>query len=492
MAKPLSILYVSSEVFPFAKVGGVGDIAYSLPLAIRDAGHDIRVMLPKYGIVSERRNKIHEINRLRDMPIPAGSSMELATVKSSSIFNPRTKVQAYISTNIKFFDLKKGIYGDPKTGIDYEDNDERFLFFSRTVIETCLILGWFPDVIHCNDWQTAAVMALAKTLFPNKFKKTRFLFTVHNFAQQGEFPEESFEKYGLPATAKDNFMHKGKINFLKAGLKYADYVNTVSNTYATDVLQDSKHTNGLNEELITLGAKFTGIINGIDIWGWNPKTDVHISKQYVDEIDEFKAENKKAICESFGLPYKPETPLIGVIGKFSEAKGTDLLLKTLPKLLEGADVQVAILGDGENSIKDEMKNIYKNHFEKFAFKLGFDEDVAHSLEAASDMFLIPSLYEPCGLNSMYSMLYGAAPIARATGGLSEIVKEYDSETKSGNGFVFNDYNSDEMLAAINRALDLFKRKDEWNDFAKRIMKSDFTWDESVKKYVQIYYGMFKD
>ncbi len=491
MAKSLSILYVSSELFPFAKVGGIGDIAYSLPLAVRDIGHDIRVMLPKYGVISERRNKIHEINRLRDMPIPIGNNFEPATVKSSSICNPRSKVQAYIATNQKYFDSKKGIYGDVKTGKDYVDNDERFLFFCRTVIETCMVLGWYPDVIHCNDWQTALIPAYIKTLFPSKFKKTKTLLTVHNFAYQGEFSLETYKKMGLPEDIKDKFVFNDKVNYLKAGLLFADYVNTVSDTYAQEVLQDSKHSNGLNQLLIDNNIKFSGIINGIDNWGWNPKNDPHLKKHLTDTFEDFKSVNKRDLLKSFDIEYSPKVPVIGMISKFTDSKGTDLMLDTIKDLLQ-KDIILIMLGDGETKYKNELKKAAKANPDKFALKIGFDEHLAHLIEAGSDFYLIPSMYEPCGLNSMYSMMYGSVPIVRATGGLDEIVQHYNSETKEGNGFKFRDYKPEALLNVIDEALELYQRKDEFQALSKTITRLDFSWDISVKKYISIYNTILKD
>jgi starch synthase len=491
MAKPLSILYVSSEVFPFAKVGGIGDIAYSLPLAVRDIGHDIRVMLPKYGVISERRNKIHEINRLRDMPIPIGNNFELATVKSSSICNPRCKVQAYIATNQKYFDSKKGIYGDPKNGKDYVDNDERFLFFSRSVIETCLLLGWFPDIIHCNDWQTALVPAFIKIMFPNKFKKTKILLTVHNFSQQGIFNQDTYKKTGFADDIKENFMHNDNVNYLKAGLVYADFVNTVSKTYAEEVLQDTQHTNGLNSLLLSNPSKFTGIMNGIDVWGWNPKNDSHIKKNLTDDFEDFKSTSKKTLLESLGLNYNSETPVIGMIAKFTESKGIDLLIEAMPQIL-GKNVQLIILGDGETKFKNDLKKLSKQFSGKFALKIGFDEDLAHLLEAGSDYYLIPSKYEPCGLNTMYSIKYGTMPIVRATGGLNEIVKQYDKDTKEGNGLIFRDYKPEALLEIIDDAIKLYSDKDNFLNITKAMMQEDFSWNESVKQYISIYNNILKD
>lgn len=492
MAKPLSILYVSSEVFPFAKVGGVGDIAYSLPLALRELGHDVRVMLPKYGIISERKNKIHEINRLRDMPIQIGEKTEYATVKSSSINNPRNKVQAYITTNLKYFDSKKGVYNDAKTGSQFEDNDERFIFFCRSVIETCLILGWFPDVIHCNDWQTGLIPAYIKTMFPAKFKKTRTLFTIHNFAAQGAFPASTFEKVGFDQAIKENFIHKNKFNFMKPALMYSDYINTVSPTYANEIITDKRHSDGLNELLKEYADKFTGIINGIDIWGWNPKTDSMIKKTLSDDFEEYKETNKIELLNQIQCNYSPNTPVIGLISRFSKEKGIKLLIDSVDELMKN-DIIMVILGDGDKDLKNELKLISEKYPEKFVVKLGFDEEFAHLVEAGCDMYLMPSQYEACGLNSMYSLIYGTVPIVRATGGLKDIVKDYNEKTNEGNGFLIPKYNSKDLVNTVEKAIALFKnKKEDWNRLAIKGMSSDFTWTESAKQYDKIYYSLFKE
>lgn len=489
MAKPLSILFVTSEVFPFVKVGGKADVSFSLPIALRDLGHDIRVMVPKYGVISERKNRIHEINRLKDIPIQVGDRSDPATIKSSSVFNPRTKVQAYITTNTKYFDAKKGIYYDPKTGKEYKDNDERFIFFSRTVVETCLLLGWFPDIIHCNDWQSGIVPAFIKVMFPQKFKKTKVLYTIHDFYQQGVFPAQSFEKTGLPKEIRQNFIHKNNFNFLKGGLHYSDRITTVSPTYAAEILKEKVMSNGLNSLLIEKGDNFSGILNGLDNWVWSPKVDPMIANNYTGDYAKYKSLNKKALLKTFKLEYNAENPVIAMITRLHAQKGISLLLETAEKLLQ-EDLQIIILGDGEAEFKNELKNLAKKYPTKFATKTGFDEDLAHQIEAGADMFLIPSVYEPCGLNAMYSLLYGTIPIVRATGGLKDIVKEYDLKTKKGNGFVFKNSVQNDLFGAVKKAVDLFRRTDEWEALAVAGMNSDFSWD--AKKYSDLYYSAFKE
>lgn len=490
MAKPLSILFVSSEVYPFIKAGGVGDVSYSLPLALREFGHDVRVMFPKYGVVSERRNKIHEINRLRDIPIPVGKNSEPATVKSSSVNNPRMKVQAYITTNTKYFDAIKGIYADAKTGIDYPNNDERFLYFCRTVLDTCLILGWFPDIIHCNDWQAAIIPAFMRTMHAAKFKKTRTLFTIHNFYNQGVFAESTFEKTNLGKAVFDNVMHKKNFNFMKAGLMYSDRLTTVSPNYAEEILKESKYSNGLSAVLAERADKFVGIRNGIDIWTWNPRTDILLDEKFDDDFFAFKNANKAAMLREFKLEPKLGVPTIGMVSRVCTEKGVELFIENADAIFEN-NLQIVFLGDGDSEMKAKLKLIQKKYPKKFSTRFEFDETLAHKIEAGSDMFLMPSLYEPCGLNAMYSLAYGSVPIVRATGGLADTVKDCE-KSKGGNGFTFRNANSADLLKAIKRATDYYQNPDEWAALAERGMKGDFSWNEGAKKYDEIYYQLMKD
>jgi len=491
MTKPLSILYVTGEVLPLVKTGGIADVSYSFPLAIRDIGHDIRVMIPKYGCVSERKNRIHEINRLKDIPLTVGSRTELATVKSSSISNPRTKVQAYITTNENYFNVKKGIYADPESGELYEDNDERFIFFNKSVIETCLILGWFPDIIHCNDWSGALLAAYAKTMFPTKFKKTKFVFTVHNLNGMGVFPMSTWAKTGLPEEAKKSFVYKKKINFTKGGLLYADYVTTVSPTYAEDLRTDKSLTDGMCTHFKKKGEKFTGILNGIDGWGWLPKTDPNIRKKFNKNFEDFKYFNKENLLEAYDMDSVDEKPVIGMISRLDEQKGIPLLLESIEKFLED-DIKFVMLGDGGKAYKDKLQAIADKYPDKFGVKFGFNDQLAHQLQAGSDIFLIPSKEEPCGLNAMYTLAYGAIPVVSETGGLTDIVQEYDPETKEGNGIFIKGHTSKAFVNAVNKALVLYRNTEDMEAFAAKNMVADYTWKESAEEYDKIYRAVMKD
>lgn len=486
MAKPLSILFVASEIYPIAKTGGVADVAYGLPLALRDLDHDVRVMLPKYGAISERKNRIHEINRLKDIPIDVGPVREFATVKSSSIVNTRTKVQAYMTTNRPYFDSKWGLYSDPETGVEYPDNDERFIFFARSVIQTCLLLGWIPQVVHVNDWHTALVAAYMRTIYADKFKNTKIVFTIHNISNQGVFPfKETFIKTGLPEECAEDAKHKTKFNFMKLGLMYADHITTVSKTYGEELMSDAKLTDGLNAVLKKRKDVFTPIINGIDTTIWTPEKDKLITKRYtLDSLDKKEA-NKEALVEKFDLKFNPETPVIAMISRLVEQKGLGLLKQAAEKLFK-EDVQLVVLGEGDKEIEEWLKEAAKKHPNKMSVKIGFDEQMSHIMEAGADMYLMPSLFEPCGLNQLYSFAYGTVPIARATGGLMDTVKEFDTKKQTGNGFVFEEYKAADMLDAIKRALAVFKNKDQWTKLVKNGMSEDHSWNNSSLKYEDIY------
>ena len=393
MAKTLSILFVSSEIVPFAKESGIADVSYSLTLAIRELGHDIRVMMPKYGTISERKNRIHEINRLRDVPIKVGSIEELATIKSSSINNPKCKVQAYITTNKRFFDDKKGVYHDPVTWIEYDDNASRFAFFNQSVIDTCMLLGWFPDIIHCNDWQSALVPALIRENYPEEFANTKFVFTIHNFNGQGECDLSEFDKLGLPKSALNHFKHKNKLNFMKGGIHYSDYITTVSKTYAEEILTDKQYSNGLNTYLKKKENDFAGILNGIDTFAWDPKKDKLIKQKFTGDIEEYKYTNKVALVQKFGLEFNPSAPLLAMIPRIGSQKGVPLLIEIADELFK-ENVQMILLGQGDAELKKQLKEISDKYPDKFAVLFDFDDNLSHQIEAGSDMFLMPSEYEP--------------------------------------------------------------------------------------------------
>jgi starch synthase len=490
MVKPLSILFVSSEVYPFAKTGGLADVSYSLPLALRELGHDIRVMMPKYGSISERKNRIHEINRLRDFTVSVGDVESIATVKSSAITTSRSKVQAYITTNQNYFEANKGFYSDPITGIEYPNNDERFIFFNRTVLQTCILLGWYPDIIHCNDWQTGLVPALARTEYAKDFKAAKIIYTIHNFGNQGSFPPSSLAKTRLPLSALANITHNDQLNFMKAGIAYSDKITTVSPTYCAEILKNKQSSNGLNDVLRIRGDKMLGILDGVDLLTWNPKIDPFIAKNYDRSNVQDKIYSKEALLHRFGLPMRSNTPLISMISRLNEQKGIRLILEAAEQLF-AENLQFILLGEGDPALEIGLREIADRYPDKVSIKIGFDDELAHLIEAGSDMFMMPSLYEPCGLNQQYSLVYGTVPIVRSTGGLADTVREFNPQKAEGNGFVFQNFDSGEMVAAVRRALAIHSRKDVWDIVVQNGMSEDLSWSRSARQYSDLYRNLMR-
>jgi starch synthase len=493
MAKPMSILFVSSEVVPFAKTGGLADVSAALPQVVRELGHDIRIIMPKFAAVSDRKFKIHDIKRLTDMPIHLGERTFLASVKSSFLTNIKTKVQVYFLSNEQLY-CRSDLYTDPKTKIAWPDNDDRFMFFCRGVIETLILLGWKPDIIHLNDWQTGLIAALLKTEYADEplFKNTKVVFTVHNAAYQGIFPKESFVKTGLPAKAfkMEGVEYHGDLSLLKAGLMYADAITTVSPTYAKEVRTTKEYGYGLEDVFKKKARKTVGILNGMDVHLWNPEIDKVIPKNYSAATLEDKRENKKALCDRFKLPYDPRVPVIGIVSRLADQKGFDLIEEKLEDLMK-LDLQIVVLGSGEKKYEELFTKAAKTFKKKVGAHIGFDEDLAHLIEAGADMFLMPSKYEPCGLNQMYSLRYGTLPIVRSTGGLADTVEDLDLKPKAGTGFVFEKYNAKQMLDAVKRALAAFGDEKVWHAAQKRAMAKDYSWDASAQKYIELYKNLLK-
>ncbi|MCU0454049.1 MAG: glycogen synthase GlgA [Bacteroidetes bacterium] len=492
MSKPLNILFVSSEVEPFAKTGGLADVSSALPRAIKDLGHEIRIVMPRYRFISERRFRLHDIIRLKDIPIPVGDSVHNGNVKSSFIMNLKEKVQVYFLDNETFFG-REGVYQNPANKKDYKDNDERFIFFARGVLETLKRLGWQPEVIHCNDWQTGLIPVMMKTIYKHDpfFKNIKTVFTIHNMAYQGAFPPDSFKKSGLP---DEVFHHNGaeaygKFNFLKTALSYADSITTVSEKYAREICESTEFGAGLEGLLAHRKRDLHGLLNGIDPITWDPSNDNFIFRKYDAKSIEAKAENKKALLKRFDMEYDPQRPVIGAITRLVHQKGFDLVLESLEEMLKSG-VHFVMLASGDKEMEAKFEKLHKKHPKQIALVFGFDEELAHMIEAGSDMFLMPSRYEPCGLNQMYSMRYGTIPIVRATGGLDDTVEDYQPGGK-GTGFKFEAYDHHELLKTVQRAVQVYQKPEEWKKLMRNGMAMDYSWEHSAKKYIALYRDILK-
>ncbi|GAB6281752.1 MAG: glycogen synthase [Ignavibacterium sp.] len=495
MARKIKVLFVTSELFPFVKTGGLADVSSALPQTLTSLGHEVRIMVPKYGAIDLRKYKIHDILRLKELTTKIGDKEVTYALKSSFLPVQKIRIQIYFLENDEFYGNRKSLYIDPITGTDYKDNDERFIFFAKTVFELIDKLSWVPDIIHCNDWQCGLIPAYHKTIFKNDhiFSKIKTLFTIHNFSAQGIFPISSFEKTGLPEKLKseNGIVHQGKINFMKSGIMFADCVNTVSEGYAKEIIKDSNLSNGLNTVLQKRKNKIYGIINGIDTNVWNPEKDKFITKNYSLKNFENKIVNKKILLERFGLKFDDNIPVIGTISRLYESKGTDLLIDSFDELMK-LNLQFILLGTGERKYQIAFEKFSKKYSDKFVCYLGFNDELSHQIEAGVDMFLIPSKYEPCGLNQMYSLFYGTVPIVRETGGLSDIVVRFNEKTEEGNGFMFKDYKSAAMISEVKRALKFYQDKKIWNKIIRNGMRSDFSWVNSAKKYIDLYKEMLSD
>ncbi|MFA5142897.1 MAG: glycogen synthase GlgA [Candidatus Omnitrophota bacterium] len=452
----LKVLVAASEVAPFAKTGGLADVAGSLPIALAELGADVRVVMPKYGCVKAK-----------------GNTAVLDGVK------------AYFIENDDYFNRKE-LYGD-KFG-DYHDNLERFAFFSKEALERCKKEGFKPDIIHCNDWQTALIPVYLNTVYKYDpfFSNTRTLFTIHNLAYQGIFGRDEYPKTGLDWILFniECFEFYGKVNLMKAGIVYADAVNTVSPTYAKEMLT-KEFGCGLEGVLKNKEKVLYGILNGIDYKTWNPETDTRIFKQYsIRSIDD-KYTNKERLQKELGLKVDREMPLIGMISRLADQKGLDLLAKIVDEFLN-MKVQFVLLGTGDNKYHILFERMANIHNKNTSVNLKFDATLAQKIYAAADFFLMPSRYEPCGLSQMISFRYGTIPVARETGGLKDSVKEFSLNTRQGNGFTFSEYRADHLFAAMKRALTLYKNRSVWMELVKSVMALDFSWRASAGEYLKLY------
>lgn len=456
----MKVLYVSSEVAPFAKTGGLADVAGSLPIALEEQGVDVRVIMPRFASVR--------------------SETDAATIGKN--------VRVYFVKNDDYY-KRRELYGD-KFG-DYADNLERFAFFARQALERCKQEGFKPDIIHCNDWQTALIPVYLNTIY--KYDQffcagagTRTIFTIHNMAYQGLFDKEEFPKTGLDWSLFDikYFEFYGKVNLMKAALIYSDAVSTVSPTYAQEILTPELGC-GLEGVLKARPGRAYGILNGIDYSVWNPATDRKIFKKYSPAAFIDRYVNKEKLQAELGFKVDRDIPLIGMISRLADQKGLDLVVRAIHDMLD-MKVQFVLLGTGDNKYHIQLEKAAVAHPKSTSINLKFDAVLAEKIYAASDLFLIPSRYEPCGLSQMICFKYGAVPVVRQTGGLKDSVLEYDQKTRTGTGFTFSEYKSEAFLAAVKRALFTYSNKAAWSELAKRVMGLDFSWKVSAGEYTKLY------
>jgi starch synthase len=485
MALIMNIVLIASEVAPFAKTGGLADVAGALPRYLAEQGAAVRVVMPFYRCIAGRAQEFGLTRVLSGVPMDwAGSRKDFSVWESKS-----GNIAVNFVERREFFD-RDGLYG---TSVgDYPDNAERFAFFGRACLETVKALGFRPDILHVHDWQSALALAYKKFVYAADpmLAKARSLFTIHNLAYQGLFPRDILARAGLPDSLfnMEDLEFYGRVNFLKAGILYSDAVSTVSVGYSLEI-QTPEFGCGLDGLLRKRGRDLLGVLNGADYGDWNPETDAHIHSRYTPRDLRGKTLCRQDVLKTFGLSAKGR-PVVGMVSRLAGQKGLDILVEGLEELFQTGLVLV-ILGTGEAAIEKALTEAALKYPGQLGLKLAFDNTVAHKIYAGSDFLLIPSRYEPCGLTQMYALKYGTVPVVRATGGLDDTVQEFDPQTQTGNGFKFKDYTAAEMAACVKRALAVQQNKSLWRILRRNAMSCDFSWTRSAGEYIKLFEKMSK-
>ena len=485
----LKIAFITPEAVPYAKTGGLADVSGSLPKALARMGHNVKMFMPGYRQVVQNFPNISKDSI--DIKCPVGSR-EISG--EGFHINDDSGLENYFIGNGSLFD-REALYIDPETGKDYTDNDERFIFFCRAVLEVLKGLDWKPDILHANDWQSALIPSFLKTAYyeDDFFAGSKTVFTIHNMGYQGLFPKETFSKLNIDASnfyAAGPFEYWGDVNFMKSAISLSDSITTVSPTYAREIQTDDEFGKGLQGVLAERSADLTGILNGVDYNQWSPQKDKMIPYRYIPANLSGKKKDKLELLHRCNFPLRTEQPLIGIISRLDKQKGFDLLEEIMGDIL-ALDLQFVLLGTGDDKYHKFFAEIETEYPDKFKAFLAFDNKLAHLIEAGADMFLMPSRYEPCGLNQMYSMKYGTIPIVRKTGGLADSVTDFDESSLTGTGFVFEEYDSGALLSVIEKAVGLFGRKRTWSKIIKQAMSQDFSWEKSAAQYSDLYHKILQ-
>ena len=485
----MKILFACSEIVPLIKTGGLADVCGALPLALRNSHYSIRIIMPAYGEVLDKLKSRKVVSRLFLSGIPGD-----ITLWQSSL--PNTKVKLYLVEYAPAFAREGNPYQSPK-GHPWQDNAERYTLFGRAVTEVALNhadLDWQPDLVHCNDWQTGLVPALLD-LHP---QRPATVFTIHNLAYQGLFPHETFQSLALPQQlwSPTAMEFHNQFSMIKGGLVYADQINTVSAQYAKEI-QTEEFGYGLEGLLRHRRSVLHGIVNGIDDQVWNPATDTLIDSNYDSDSLEKKTINKKSLQQQAGLPVDNSVLLLGFIGRLVEQKGIDLIIAAMQQLLSNKQsavkdlpaIQLVLLGSGDSAFESQLKQLAEDYPKQISVTIGYDEAMAHRIEAGVDAFLMPSRFEPCGLNQLYSLRYGTLPIVHHVGGLADTVVDTTEETiknHSATGFVFDNPGTQALTKAIDRCRQLYTRQKAWQQVMLNAMNKTFNWADSAAQYRELY------
>ncbi len=475
---PMKIAVVASECVPYSKTGGLADVVGALPPALASLGHEVTVFLPKY-----RQTKLNDpATVIQSITVPFDDRYRFCSVLDGGTHNG---VRFYFIDYPAYFD-RDALYGTPLG--DYRDNAERFALFCRAAIEASKILGP-PEIFHCHDWQTALIPILLRSSYADDpaLQHAATVFTIHNIGYQGLFPPDTLPLLLLPwdLFTIDKLEFYGKVNFLKGALVFSDFITTVSRKYSQEI-QSSEYGFGLEGVLRTRSATVTGILNGADYAEWTPETDRFTACHFdIDHLYD-KAKCKQDLLAEVGMTgADPKMPVIGIVSRFAAQKGFDLISQIADRLAREEMIFVA-LGTGDKDYEDLFRRLNKQYPQKFAVKIAYDNKLAHKIEAGADMFLMPSRYEPCGLNQIYSMRYGTAPIVRATGGLDDTVENWDPATKRGTGFKFTEYTGEALLASVRAALQTYRDQEAWRTLMRNAMSKDYSWKSSAREYVKVF------
>ena len=475
----MKVLIASPEIFPFVKTGGLADVTGALPKALRKLGAEVRVILPKHKGIEESKFPME----YRNLKITCQISQSV--VEAEIVESEYDGVKVYLVEKDEYY-YRDYLYSTPDG--DYLDNAERFIFFAKSILEAIKVTGFVPDVLHCNDWETALAPVFLKTVYKDDpvLKNIPTVFTIHNLGYQGIFWHHDMHllNIGWEYFTPDYLEFFGNINFLKGGIIFSDIISTVSRKYSEEI-QTPEYGYGLDGILRTRKKDLFGIINGIDYQDWNPEKDEFLPARYSPDALENKAACKKALQQAFGLPEDPSIPLIATISRLADQKGFDLISEGLEEML-ALGTQYVILGTGDRKYHEVFTELAKDFPNSFSVKIAYDNRLAHLIEAGADMFLMPSRYEPCGLNQLYSLKYGTIPIVRGVGGLEDTIIDYDDDPDKGTGFKFYEYTKEAMFDAIERALKVYRDGAAWRALEKRCMTADFSWERSAKEYLELY------
>jgi len=463
----MRVVFCSSEVVPFAKTGGLADVCGALPMALEKIGVETVVILPRYQCIDVKEHNLTKLN----------NEVSVGTIGKN--------IQVYFIEHEGLFD-RNGLYGDASG--DYEDNLDRFQFFCLKALELLKQLNISVDIVHCHDWQTSLIPVYLKTMFAEDefYSRIKSVLTIHNLAYQGLFTKEEYPKVDLPKKyfASDGFEFYEKINLLKAGILFSDFITTVSPEYAKEI-QTEKMGCGLSDVLGKKKESFVGILNGVDYNIWNPETDALIENQFCAKEINGKLKNKQSLQERAKLSQKDDVPVIGFVGRLDYQKGIDIIAEAMETIMT-QNVQVILLGLGEEKYQNILRDLGSRYPEKLACFLKFDEELAHLIYAGSDMFLMPSRYEPCGLSQMISLMYGTIPVVFKTGGLVDTIRSYDDSSGKGNGFVFEHYSAKSLADIVKKAVSVYRDSSVFSGLVEKAFTYDFSWDKSAKEYQEMY------